>query len=253
MTHLQNILRVTNNYALFSRSLFGATNLQMRRKSDMTLYYTLESGPCRTVLMTAKILGVDFNLKKLNLINGEQLKSEFLKLNPLHTVPTLTDGDLSLHESRVIITYLIQKYNKNDSLYPVGIKKRAQTDQMLYFDIAVLYRAIYDYYRHIYYGAKTFDEKRLPNIKKAFEALDTFLEKSKYVSGDTMTISDIAITSSVATAIAVFNQDLTPYPNVNKWFKHMKSSLPDYKEIIEENAEKLRLLVESVKAKNNHK
>lgn len=44
------------------------------------LYYTPGSAPCRSILLTAKLVGVDLNLKLVNLHEGEHLKPEFLKV-----------------------------------------------------------------------------------------------------------------------------------------------------------------------------
>lgn len=45
-------------------------------------YYMPASGPCRIVLLAAKAIGVDLNLKLTNLMAGEHLKPEFLKVIP---------------------------------------------------------------------------------------------------------------------------------------------------------------------------
>jgi glutathione S-transferase len=44
-------------------------------------YYLPASAPCRTVLLAAKALDVDLNLKLTNLMTGDHLKPEFLKVN----------------------------------------------------------------------------------------------------------------------------------------------------------------------------
>ena len=62
------------------------------------IYGILPSPPCRAVFIVAKALGLDYNLKAVDLLNGEQMKPEFLKLNPAHTVPVMTDGKLTLGE-----------------------------------------------------------------------------------------------------------------------------------------------------------
>lgn len=39
------------------------------------------SAPCRSIIMLAKELGIELNLKHLDLSNGEQLKPEFLAVS----------------------------------------------------------------------------------------------------------------------------------------------------------------------------
>lgn len=46
----------------------------------LDLYYTPGSPPCHAVQMTAKAVGVELNLKCVNLAIGEHLKPEFLKV-----------------------------------------------------------------------------------------------------------------------------------------------------------------------------
>lgn len=44
-------------------------------------YYVPGSAPCRSVQMTAKAVGVELNLKLTDLMAGEHLKPEFIKVN----------------------------------------------------------------------------------------------------------------------------------------------------------------------------
>lgn len=48
------------------------------------LYYLPGSAPCRAVLMTAKAVGVELNLKLVNLMNGEHMTPEYLKVSILN-------------------------------------------------------------------------------------------------------------------------------------------------------------------------
>lgn len=66
-------------------------------------YYIPGSAPCRAVLLTAKVLGVPLNLKQTDLMKGEHLTPEFLKLNPQHTIPTINDNGFNLWERYVRI------------------------------------------------------------------------------------------------------------------------------------------------------
>lgn len=46
----------------------------------LDFYYIPGSAPCRAVQMVAKAVGVDLNLKLTNLMAGEHLKPEFVKV-----------------------------------------------------------------------------------------------------------------------------------------------------------------------------
>ena len=46
-----------------------------------TLYYMLESPPCRTVLATARLLGIELDLKTLDLSKKEQFNPDYLKVS----------------------------------------------------------------------------------------------------------------------------------------------------------------------------
>lgn len=67
-------------------------------KMTIDFYYFLPSPFCRSVLLTARALGLSLNLKETNVWEGEQNKPEFVALNPQHSVPTLVDGDVTLWE-----------------------------------------------------------------------------------------------------------------------------------------------------------
>lgn len=191
----------------------------------MDFYYLPGSAPCRSVLMTAKAVGVELNLKELNLMAGEHLKPEFIKINPQHTIPTLVDNGFALWESRAIMVYLVEKYAKTDSLYPKCPKKRAVINQRLYFDMGTLYQRFADYYYPQVFAKQPADPEKFKKIEEAFAFLDIFLDGQQYAAGDSLTLADIALVASVST-YEVANFDISKYPNVAKWYKLCKSVTP---------------------------
>nr|UJZ92577.1 glutathione S-transferase [Scaphoideus titanus] len=214
----------------------------------LDFYYAPGSAPCRSVLLAAKAVGVELNLKQLDLMKGEHLKPEFVKINPQHNVPTLDDNGFALNESRAIICYLAEKYGKDDSLYPKDAQKRALVNQRLYFDIGTLYQRFGDLYYPVMFGGAPFDEEKKKKLDEAYVFLDKFLEDGKWAAGENYTLADIALVASVTTA-EVVGYDVSKYPNVTKWLAKAKSTLPGYAEANDKGVQMFKGMFEALTKK----
>lgn len=90
------------------------------------LYYLPPSPPCRAVLLLGRLIGLEFDLRAVNIIEGEHMKPEFVQvnmelycchqsknelkwdsfnfhfysfqINPQHCIPTLDDQGIVLWE-----------------------------------------------------------------------------------------------------------------------------------------------------------
>ncbi len=87
--------------------------------------------------MVLEKLKVPYEHTLVSIPKGEQMKPEFLKLNPQHTIPVYKEGDLVLNESRAILAYLATVH-RDEELYPRDPKVRAMVDCRLYFDQGLL-------------------------------------------------------------------------------------------------------------------
>lgn len=209
------------------------------------LYYVPGSAPCRAVLLTAKALNLNLNLKLVDLHHGEHLKPEYIKLNPQHTVPTLVDDGFSIWESRAIITYLVNKYGKSSGLYPEEPKARALVDQRLYFDIGTLYSRFGDYFYPQVFGGAPADSDKKAKVEDALQLLNTFLEGQKYSAGSNLTVADLSLIASVS-SLEVTDIDFKKYPNVKRWYETVKSTAPGYQEANEKGLDAFKALVNSM-------
>ncbi|CAH1154996.1 unnamed protein product [Phaedon cochleariae] len=192
-------------------------------------YYLPASPPCRNVLLAAKAIGVELNLKHTDLMKGEHLTPEFVKINPQHTIPTLDDNGFILWESRAIMVYLQQQYGKDDSLYPKDPKRRAVVDQRLYFDMGTLYANLADYYYPVIFRNASYDPTKLEKINDAFKFLDLFIGDNDYSTGSNLTLADLALVVTVST-YELLKYDFSPYKNVSRWFAKVKATAPGYEE-----------------------
>ncbi|XP_016968912.2 uncharacterized protein LOC108036992 [Drosophila rhopaloa] len=200
----------------------------------MDFYYSGRGSGCRSIIMVAKALGLELNKKQLRLSEGEHLKPEFLKLNPQHTVPTLVDNGFSIWESRAIAVYLVEKYGKDDSLYPKDPQKRALINQRLYFDLGTLFDSFFKYYYPFIRNGQYGTAEDFKKVEAAFEFLNIFLEGQDYVACNQFTVADIAILATVST-FEIVEFDIAKYPNVARWYANAKKFTPGW----EENWEKM--------------
>ncbi|CAK1541248.1 unnamed protein product [Leptosia nina] len=211
----------------------------------MDLYYLPGSAPCRAVLLTARALNLNLNLKLVDMHHSDHLKPEFLKMNPQHTVPTLVDDGFPIAESRAIMAYLVNKYSKGNTLYPEEPKARALVDMRLDFDIGTLYQRFADYfYPQVFYGASA-DKEKLAKVEDALNLLDTFLEGQKYVAGPNLTLADLSIIAGVS-SFEASDIDFKKYANVKRWYETVKATAPGYQEANEKGLDLFKALVDRV-------
>ncbi|PNF22940.1 Glutathione S-transferase 1-1 [Cryptotermes secundus] len=212
------------------------------------LYYLPQSAPCRAVILTANAVGVQLNLKYLELFKGEHMTPQYLKLNPQHTVPTLDDNGFTLGESRAIICYLVEQYAKDDSLYPKEAKKRALVNHKLYFDATTLNQRFLNYYVPIMFEGAEPVPAQYKKLEEAYEIFDKFLEGQTWAAGDHLTIADLALVATVSSA-EILGFDITKYPNVSKWFAKAKKSIPKYEELNHAGCLKFKEMYENLTKK----
>ncbi|KAH8357788.1 hypothetical protein KR200_009148 [Drosophila serrata] len=211
-----------------------------------TLYGIDGSPPVRSVLLTLKALGLDFDYKIVNLMAGEHLKPEYLKINPLHTVPTLEDDGFYINDSHAINAYLVSKYGKDDSLYPKDLQQRAIVDQRLHYDSNVLVgtgRALTTPLRE---GKTEIPRAKFDALEEAYKTLNLFLETNDFVAGKNLTIADFHIIAGLSTTMLMHDVDATKFPKLASWVQRIRQ-LPYYEEA--NGSQRMSMIVNFIKSK----
>uniref|UniRef100_B3P1C6 GG18795 n=2 Tax=Drosophila erecta TaxID=7220 RepID=B3P1C6_DROER len=214
---------------------------------NLDLYNFPKAPASRAIQMVAKALGLELNSKLINTMEGDQLKPDFVKINPQHTIPTLVDNGFAIWESRAIAVYLVEKYGKPDSpLYPKDPHKRALINQRLYFDMGTLYDALTKYFFAVFRTGQFGDQEALDKVNSAFGFLNTFLEDQDFVAGSQLTVADIVILATVST-VQMFAFDLSKFPNVERWFNNAQKVTPGWEQNIE-SLQQGKKFLEDIKA-----
>jgi glutathione S-transferase len=76
---------------------------------SIVLYHHPHSRASATVWMLEEV-GVEYELRWVDLMTGAHKSPELLALNPMGKLPTLTDGDLVMTENAAIGLYLADRY-----------------------------------------------------------------------------------------------------------------------------------------------
>ncbi|XP_041780364.1 glutathione S-transferase E14-like isoform X2 [Anopheles merus] len=202
----------------------------MTTSPAMILYYDEVSPPVRGVLLAIAALGVKdrIKLEYIDLFKGGHLSSDYLKINPLHTVPVLRHGELTLTDSHAILVYLCDAFAPpGHTLALPDALTRAKVFNMLCFNNGCLFQRDAEVMRKIFSGAITDPTQHLKSIEAAIDALEQFLQRSRYTAHDQLSVADFAIVATLST-VAIFVPLVTDrWPRVCEWFAVMEA-LPYY-------------------------
>ena len=196
----------------------------------MTLYGYFRSSTSYRTRIAMNLKGLDYDYIAINLAQDEQLKNEFLSLNPQGLVPVLQADDLLLFQSPAILEWLEEVYPKNP-LLPKDAAGRMQVralSAMIGCDIHPLNnRRVLQYLRN----ELSVDEAEVIKwcnrwISEGFAALEKRLvadkTRGKFCYGDSPSFADCYLIPQVSSARR-FEVDLNPYPNIVQIDAHCRT------------------------------
>ena len=225
----------------------------------LTLYNAPHSTCSQKVRICLHEKGLPFEDIRLDLGKAkDQLKPEYLKLNPNGVVPTLVDDGEAIVDSSVICEYLDEKYPA-PKLTPEDVAQRAKMRAwMRYleevptvavrvpsFNMGFLprfagldeerFRAeqsdIRPVRKHFYRRMGATGFKR-PDVEAALEQIDSTcarmekaLESGPWLMGQQYTIADIVVTPSIDRMADLGFSSIwdTKYPRVGEWYARMQA------------------------------
>jgi len=165
-----------------------------------------------TVLWMLEELGEPFEIEWLRLKEGDQLKPEYLAINPMGKVPTLIDGESVVTEVSAICCYLADAYPQAGLAPTVHDTLRGPYLKWLFFAPSCLEPAMID---------KAMNRPAVPRSVAGWADYDTTVsvlreavgKASPFLLGEKFSAADVVIGSSV------------------RWFLQFKL-LPDFPEFV---------------------
>ena len=136
---------------------------------------------------------IKYKITPINLNKDEQLKPEFLKINPYGKIPAIIDHEknLVLIESGAILIYLAKKSNQF-----LPEKNEIKIFEWLMFQISNVGPTLgqLHHFSHFNPGKSLYSEERFyKGALKVYTALNNQLRKNNYIAGKEYSIADIAL------------------------------------------------------------
>lgn len=156
---------------------------------------------------------------------------ELAKVSPLSKVPALTDGDLTVADSKVICRYLEGAYPQV-AVYPADVQQRARADWFEEYGGTVLAESAAGIFFHRYMRPIVFKQpvdeeavgklinEKLPPI---LDYLESQVPSEGFIFGD-LTVADLALASPFVNAgYAQYTIDAEKWPKVSALVERVKA------------------------------
>ena len=190
------------------------------------LYNYELSGNAYKVQLMLSILGLEYELVRVDLMKGEHKSPEFLQLNPFGQIPVLTDGDIVLQDAQAILVYLARRYGNEDWL-PLDAEPMSRVMRWLSTATSEIRQGV-EYARryHLFNMPNIEIETATQKSEDILKILDQHLSENNWLALGRPTIADVACFPYVALA-SDGKISLEAYPNVRTWIERIKQ-LPGF-------------------------
>ena len=187
-------------------------------------FYCWRSGNNRKIFMMLEEVGLPCTRHIINLEKKEQLRPEYIAINPNNKVPTIIDNDgpggepFKVIESGAILIYLAEKTGQ---FRPQDERQWFTILQWLMFQMASPGALFTE--AHYFHSRRDEPDMDYPMNRYLDEAhhllgvIDKRLSETDYIAGDAYSIADMALWPHCG-SVARFGATLEDYPDIERWF-----------------------------------
>jgi glutathione S-transferase len=162
---------------------------------DLTLYHAAPSR-ASIVLWMLEELGEPYAIKLIKLSAGDNMKPDYLAINPMGKVPALKHGDTIITEVAAICTYLADAFPEKKLNVPIGTPRRGVYLKWLFFGPGCMEPAVIDR------AAPRKEEARrgmlgYGDFDTTMNVVAKAVEKGPWLMGEQFTAADVVIGSQI--------------------------------------------------------
>ncbi|RKP13578.1 glutathione S-transferase [Piptocephalis cylindrospora] len=201
------------------------------------LYAYFRSSCSWRVRIALAVKGIEYELRPVQIVQGEQRKDEYLALNPGGKVPTLVippesgsnHPPVAIHQSTAILEYLEEAYPDHTPMLPKTPVDRARVRAIMGLvaeDIQPLQNL--SILQHFHDRPEDKAQWIEQYVGKGLEAVETILKNTAgtYAFGDTVSMADALIIPQCHSARR-FNLDMNRFPTILR-VEAAASALPSF-------------------------
>lgn len=188
----------------------------------MIQLYTWATPNGKKVSVMLEEVELPYEVHPINIAKGDQLKPEYLAINPNNKIPAIIDTDgpggkpLKLFESGAILMYLAEKTGE---FLPQEMTKRYEVIQWLMFQMGGVGPMFgqANYFYRLEEKVPFAIDRYYKEAIRLYKVLEQTLGQRSYLAGD-YSIADIATYPWVGRHDG-HNVKLEEFPNVKRWFE----------------------------------
>jgi glutathione S-transferase len=192
-------------------------------QGKLRIYGDSRSGNCYKLKLLCAELGMDFDWQEVDILAGDTRTPEFLAMNPNGKIPLLVLPDgRCLAESNAILCFLADgsEYFRGDAFARAAVLQWLFFEQYSHEPYIATSRFIIQYLGSPPDRQTELEQKKQGGYK-ALGVLEQQLEKSDYLTGNELSIADVALFAYTHVA-AEGGFDLGNFPAIGAWIERIR-------------------------------
>ncbi len=169
--------------------------------------------------------GATFQTHKISFSDGDHLKPEFLKINPLAKVPAIEIAGDVLTEGAAINQFIAERFPEAGLMPENGSIQKAEALKWLQFMYSTLHPVFSRVFYPERYGNDNDAVKKLAEIElhKLMLMIDSQLGKFKFIAGDELTLADLYLMTAIHWESVLAKPILANYQHIARFEQDMFS------------------------------
>jgi glutathione S-transferase len=171
--------------------------------------------------------GRPYEVRAVDLPNGEHLGAACREVNPSGRLPFLRDEGLTLSESNAMLRYLAQKWELED-WFPTRLAERATVEQWMDFgavhvNVPLGHLFVARWWSRIFGWPTSLGniQNALADLRRNLPLVEGRLAASPYLAGSRPTLADLVVLPFLALTDAIGLRLATEHPRLADWVARM--------------------------------